>query len=419
MNLVYHQFSTMPKTICSICLILLSLFVKAQYKYDNNLFKTVYLQDLCKELSDHPGYILLDVRSDGEFNDTLSSSPGLNIGRLKDAKHISIQELASRWKELIPYKDKPLFIYCSHSQRSRRASRMLADSGFAKVFNVNGGLSSVYLSDLATTTCFQNLVENNLAYKIISPQELCRKMTGNGKDPIVLDVRSDSAFKGISHQEKDNAYSYIKQSVNIPLSDLETRFSEVPKDKEIIIVDVYGDESPKAAKFLLSKGYSNIGVLFDGIDSWYGKSEEELPCKTSILINRSLYKTITAEEFVKLSLHNENELTLDIRNEEEFTNKSKTYWRNIGNIKNAKNIPLEKLKDRAGEISAWKEKPVVIYSFSNNPEAYESAAILMQLGFKNVNVLDGGIWNLRWTSANIKGKIYMEDWIVNVPQENK
>ncbi|PWT99546.1 MAG: hypothetical protein C5B52_10495 [Bacteroidetes bacterium] len=409
----------MRKTICCFCLFILSFITKAQFKNDNVLFKTVYLQDLCKELTDHPGYIILDVRSDGEFNDTLSSSPGLNIGRLKDAKHISIQELSSRWKELMPYKDKPLFIYCSHSQRSRRASKMLADSGFTKLFNVNGGLSSVYLSDLATANCLQNLVETNLPYRIISPREICRKLADNGKKPFILDIRSDSAFKGISRVEKENAYATIKESISIPLENLESRIAEVPKDKEIIIVDIYGDESPKAAKLLLSKGYSNISILFDGIDSWYGRDDEELSCKKSVLVNRRIYQTITAEDFVKQSLHNENLLILDVRNEDEFANKSKFNWRNIGNIKNAKNIPLEKLKDRAGEISAWKDKPVVVYAFSNNPESYDAAATLIQMGFANVYVLDGGIWSLRWTSANIKGKNYMEDWIVNVPPENK
>ncbi|HEY0434137.1 MAG TPA: rhodanese-like domain-containing protein, partial [Chitinophagaceae bacterium] len=102
---------------------------RGQFKADNVKYKTIYPQDLCKTLADNPGFVLLDVRSQGEFADTLSSSEDLNIGHLEGARHIDIRELPARWKELLEVKDKPLFIYCSHSQRSRRASRLLADSG--------------------------------------------------------------------------------------------------------------------------------------------------------------------------------------------------------------------------------------------------------------------------------------------------
>jgi hypothetical protein len=46
-------------------LFLTALLVKtnfAQYKNDNLLYKTVYTTDLCKELNNSPGYLLLDVR---------------------------------------------------------------------------------------------------------------------------------------------------------------------------------------------------------------------------------------------------------------------------------------------------------------------------------------------------------------------
>src|SRR3954462_12559086 len=134
-------------------LLFCSALVQAQFKNDNVKYSTVYPQDLCKTLESNPGYTILDVRSQGEFDDTLSGAPGLNIGHIKDALHISIQELPMRWKELLPYKDKPLFISCSHSQRSRRASRMLADSGFTKLYNVDGGLTNFYVQGIANSQC--------------------------------------------------------------------------------------------------------------------------------------------------------------------------------------------------------------------------------------------------------------------------
>jgi 3-mercaptopyruvate sulfurtransferase SseA len=58
--------------------------ISAQFANDNVLYKTVHVSDLCKDLQKNPGYLLLDVRSPGEYHDT-SSSTALNIGHLKGA----------------------------------------------------------------------------------------------------------------------------------------------------------------------------------------------------------------------------------------------------------------------------------------------------------------------------------------------
>src|SRR6266498_4514522 len=143
----------------------------SQFKADNVKYKTVFPEDLCKALQANPGYVVLDVRSDGEFNDTISSSPALNIGHLQNALHINITQLPQRWKELTAYKDKPLFIYCSHSQRSRRASRLLADSGFTNIYNINGGLTNFYDEGIQADPCAGYKIETTIPYKIISSKE--------------------------------------------------------------------------------------------------------------------------------------------------------------------------------------------------------------------------------------------------------
>jgi hypothetical protein len=97
---------------------------------DNISFRTVFINDLCDSLAQKsrppdPGC----TQSPGEFRDT-SSSASLNIGHLKGAKNIDVNEVKNRLKELQAYKHKPIFVICSHSQRSRVCSKMLADSGF-------------------------------------------------------------------------------------------------------------------------------------------------------------------------------------------------------------------------------------------------------------------------------------------------
>src|SRR4026208_541008 len=135
-----------------ILLVLTSVTMSAQFKADNVRYTTVFPEDLCRTLLASKGYLLLDVRSPGEYDDT-SSSVSLNIGHLKNAVNINITQLPQRWKEISSYKDQPVFIYCSHSQRSRRASRLLTDSGFTHVFNINGGLTDFYNQGIQTDPC--------------------------------------------------------------------------------------------------------------------------------------------------------------------------------------------------------------------------------------------------------------------------
>jgi rhodanese-related sulfurtransferase len=75
------------------------------------------MDDLCTALRMNPGHLLLDVRSKGEYSDT-STADNLNIGHLKDAVHIDIREMPTRWREIAAYKDKPVFVYCSHSNEA-------------------------------------------------------------------------------------------------------------------------------------------------------------------------------------------------------------------------------------------------------------------------------------------------------------
>src|SRR3569832_2792521 len=100
----------------------------------------------------------------------MSSSPALNLGHLQNALHINITQLPQRWKELSEYKNKPVFIYCSHSQRSRRASRLLADSGFTKIFNINGGLTNFYEQGIQQNPCNNYAIVTGAPYKILSPK---------------------------------------------------------------------------------------------------------------------------------------------------------------------------------------------------------------------------------------------------------
>ena len=55
-----------------------------------------------------------------------------------------------------------------------------------------------------------------------------------------------------------------------------------------------------------------------------------------------------------------------------------------------------------------------IYSFSSGPEMYTAANLLSANGFTKVYVLAGGLFNVRWSAANVPGLAFLHDWVEGV-----
>ena len=72
--------------------------------------------------------LIIDVRTDSEWN----------AGFIEDAKHISINDLEKRLKEIQAFKDKPIFTYCAAGKRAERAKNLLIINGFSNVTNLGG-----------------------------------------------------------------------------------------------------------------------------------------------------------------------------------------------------------------------------------------------------------------------------------------
>ena len=101
-------------------------------------FTNVSPDELCGLVKSNKDLVLLDVRTRNEYD---GRDHG-RYGHLKNAINIPIGELERRIGELNTYKDREIVVYCSHSQRSPRASQLLADKGFKRVRNMSGGLST-------------------------------------------------------------------------------------------------------------------------------------------------------------------------------------------------------------------------------------------------------------------------------------
>lgn len=76
-----------------------------------------------------PDLQLLDVRSAAEHQ-----------GRhIPGSRLIPLPELPERMAELDPA--RPLLVYCEHGMRSWSACSLLSQSGFARLYNLSGGMS--------------------------------------------------------------------------------------------------------------------------------------------------------------------------------------------------------------------------------------------------------------------------------------
>jgi phage shock protein E len=87
------------------------------------------------------------------------------------------------------------------------------------------------------------------------------KMLSSGKDYFVLDVRSKEEF-GSGH---------IEGAHLIPVSELENRLAELPRDKPVIVYCRSGSRSTSAANILLDKGFKEIFNMTGGITDWQSK----------------------------------------------------------------------------------------------------------------------------------------------------
>ena len=102
-------------------------------------FRSIPPTAICDYIKKHPEAVLLDVRTKREFEGKTKPV----YGTLKNAINIPVQELESKLSTISHLKNKEVLVYCSHSQRSPRASYLLMQNGFTNVTNMDGGMSEV------------------------------------------------------------------------------------------------------------------------------------------------------------------------------------------------------------------------------------------------------------------------------------
>lgn len=94
---------------------------------------------------------------------------------------------------------------------------------------------------------------------VVNNEELAAKL--NQDEPItVLDVREPAEY----------AFAHIPQSISIPYGELESRLTELDKNKEIYVICRTGNRSDMAAQLLEEKGFEKVKNVVPGMSEWNG-----------------------------------------------------------------------------------------------------------------------------------------------------
>ena len=100
------------------------------------------------------------------------------------------------------------------------------------------------------------------------------------------------------------------------------------------------------------------------------------------------HKTLSPAEAVVL-MNDDNTVVIDVREPNEFSE---------GHIEGARNIPLAKLTERAGELESHKQTPVIV-TCQSGTRSMAAGKTLTQLGFTQIYEMKGGMF--AWKDQNL------------------
>jgi rhodanese-related sulfurtransferase len=81
-------------------------------------------------------------------------------------------------------------------------------------------------------------------------------------------LREDGAFVLDVRQPDEWAATHIPGATLIPLDQLETRLSEVPKDQQVLVYCRSGNRSKEGRDILLKAGFDQVTSMAGGIKEW-------------------------------------------------------------------------------------------------------------------------------------------------------
>ena len=100
----------------------------------------------------------------------------------------------------------------------------------------------------------------------VSPVELNAELE-SGAQITLVDVREADELE----------VSVLPNVIHIPLGVFPDRFTEIPKDANIVVICRSGGRSGRATQFLEGQGYANVRNMATGMNGWASTVDSSLP----------------------------------------------------------------------------------------------------------------------------------------------
>ena len=123
--------------------------------------------------------------------------------------------------------------------------------------------------------CSMKLVEKStIVFENIAPADICNYIAAN-PGVILLDVRTRDEFNGKAKPH----FGRLKNAINIPIQELDTRLSELDqyKGKQIIVYCSHSRRSPQASWLLNQNGFTKVANMAGGMSDWESVNNDD--CK--------------------------------------------------------------------------------------------------------------------------------------------
>lgn len=135
--------------------------------------------------------------------------------------------------------------------KSRIAAEKAVELGYTNVMVYNEGLPAWIKAGLP--------VVSPVRYPDVIPQRM---------KPAELQAQMDSVFILDIRGEEHMKLGKIAGAHEILLEDLSEKYTSLPHDKKIVVIDHAGKQLLVTVKFLASKEYGNVAILDGGVSAW-------------------------------------------------------------------------------------------------------------------------------------------------------
>jgi rhodanese-related sulfurtransferase len=344
-------------------------------------------RDLAALMASDTLHAVFDVRERGEFN----------VGQISNATSLPRSQIEFRIAELVPDRRIPIAVYDEGEGRAVLSAKSLEKFGYENVSILDGGLPEWRKEKLPTVSgvnvpskAFGEKVHHERTIPEISPEEL-RSLQNQGADLMIFDMRTPEEYGRFC----------IPGGVNVPGGDLILWTDALRRKPETtVVVNCAGrTRSIIGTAALLRLGLNNVRALKNGTMGWVlaGLQLESPSSKPAPLPSAESRKQareiglriaeeeripwISARELTDQLANNGVTYLIDVRSESEYKD---------GHIPASLNVPGGQAVQRTDDFVAVKNGRIVFVS-NQSARAVMAAYWYRQMGFRNVQVLEGGL----------------------------